>query len=80
MSDSHPPPWQDAPTLCANICIGPRTLDTWVAQGLLPPPRRIGGKRLWKWQDVERYLESDAAAPDAVADRIKHATRQAITG
>lgn len=72
------PPWQDAPTLCASICISPGTLDNWVGQGLLPPPRKIGGKRLWKWLEVERYLEAPDNAPDAVAERIKHATRQAL--
>ena len=78
----YPPPWQDAATLCAHICIGERTLDAWVREGVLPPARLVKGKRMWKWTEVERYLESDATlAPNAAvqtqAERIRDATRQA---
>jgi excisionase family DNA binding protein len=77
------PPWQDAPTLCAHISVSERTLDAWVHQGLLPPPRPRGGKRLWKWTEVEAYLEGRAegvsASPDADAERIKNATREAAS-
>ena len=81
---SYPPPWQDAATLCAHICIGERTLDAWVREGLLPPARLVKGKRMWKWTEVERCLEGDASlAPNSPeqtqAERIRHATRQAAT-
>jgi hypothetical protein len=42
----YPPPWQDLPTLCEHISVSPNTIDTWVSQGILPPPRERGGKRL----------------------------------
>jgi len=69
----------DTPTLCANICASERTVDAWVAQGLLPPPRRIGGKRLWKWSEVDEYLTNGGVtrSPDAQADEIRNATRRA---
>lgn len=70
------PPWQDAPTLCANICISPCTLDNWVQQGLLPPPKKVGGKRLWKWVDVERHLEGTGVDP--LAERVHNATKNAL--
>lgn len=53
----YPPPWMDAPTLCAHICISAGTLDTWVRQGILPPPRERGGKRMWKWLEVDERLD-----------------------
>jgi predicted site-specific integrase-resolvase len=42
------PPWQDLQTLCANICVSATTVENWVAQGILPPPRKRGGKLMWK--------------------------------
>jgi hypothetical protein len=77
----YPPPWQDASTLCAHICISEGTLDNWVRLGLLPPPKPIGGKRMWKWTEVERYLENEGglvpSSPGAEAERIMRATREA---
>jgi hypothetical protein len=55
-------------------------VDTWVKQGLLPPPRLIGGKRLWKWKTVESYLEgthNEAQTPERQAEDITNATRAA---
>lgn len=81
MSDRlpYPPPWQDAATLCANICVSDRTLDKWVAEGILPPPRKRGGKLMWKWAEVDQYLTDGRAGvgPSSEADRIRDATRQA---
>jgi predicted site-specific integrase-resolvase len=78
----YPPPWQDIATLCAHLCISPTTVEVWVKRGFLPPPKLRGGKRLWKWKDVEKCLEDDAvtgsSSADEEADRIRHATRQAI--
>jgi hypothetical protein len=41
---AYPPPWMDKATLCEHICLSERTVDAWVKQGLLPPPRLRGGK------------------------------------
>jgi hypothetical protein len=59
------PPYQDSATLCAHLCISDGTLDAWVRQGLLPPPRRIGGKRLWKWSEVVRQLDGDGTGTES---------------
>lgn len=55
----YPPPWQDAPTLCAHLCISDGTLDNWVRQGILPPARARGGKRMWEWSEVDRAMRGD---------------------
>lgn len=74
----YPPPWQDMATLCAHICVSTTTVDTWVAQGILPPPRKRGGKLMWKWVEVDEYLTNgkDAGSPDADAERVRNGTRR----
>jgi hypothetical protein len=47
------PPWVDMDTLCWAICSTPTSVENYVAQGKLPPPRKLGAKRLWKWKEVE---------------------------
>lgn len=79
----YPPPWQDAPTLCAHLSISEGTIDNWVRQGLLPPARPRGGKRMWKWAEVERWLDAggdpEAQSPVSQIERIRNATRQAAS-
>lgn len=70
MSDC--PPWQDISTLCANICACENTVSAWVKEGLLPPPRLIKGKRLWKWSLVESYLEGRDGVPDDLLEQAKN--------
>jgi hypothetical protein len=78
----YPPPFQDLRTLSEHICTGESTIENWVKLGLFPEPKRISGKRLWCWREVERHLskigETPAASPDELAERIKHGTRQAV--
>ena len=70
------PPWLDMPTLCAHICCSPNTVDKWVKEGILPPPRRRGGKQMWRWAEVDEYLSRDGGVVDE-AERIRNATRRA---
>lgn len=80
MTLPYPPPWQDAPTLCAHLCISESTLDNWIRDGILPPAQKIGGKRMWKWSDVDALLSGRAGiVPDAdtLKQRIFHATKAA---
>ena len=49
----YPPPWQDSVTLAAHISVSVSTLENWVAAGILPPPRKRGGKLMWKWSEVD---------------------------
>jgi ribosomal protein RSM22 (predicted rRNA methylase) len=77
MSLPYPPPWQDIATLCAHICVSPNTVDNWVAAGILPPPRKRGGKLMWKWAEVDAKLSEGATSPDSEAERIRNGTRAA---
>ena len=75
----YPPPWMDLATLCAHLCIGATTADSWVAKGVLPPARKRGGKLMWKWSEVDEKLTLGevAGTPDSQAERIKDGTRRA---
>ena len=76
----YPPPWMDTTTLAAHLCVSTRTLDNWAAQGVIPPPRKRGGKLLWRWEDVDRKLMEgeSAGTPDTLAERIRNGTRAAL--
>jgi predicted DNA-binding transcriptional regulator AlpA len=83
MSLPYPPPFQDLRTLAEHLCTGESTIENWVKLGLFPRPRKIGGKRLWQWKEVERFLaateDAVAAVPDAQAEAIRNATRAAAS-
>lgn len=73
---NYPPPWMDMATLVEHICVSPSTVDNWVAQGILPPPRKRGGKLMWKWQEVdERLTLGRDGQPDDLAERVRNGTR-----
>lgn len=78
----YPPPWQDAPTLCAHLCISEGTLDNWIRQGILPPARQRGGKRMWEWLEVDRLMRGDPGIVPAdetkVARQVYDAARRAV--
>jgi predicted DNA-binding transcriptional regulator AlpA len=80
---NYPPPFQDLATLSAHICVSESAIENWVKLGLFPPPRKVGGKRLWSWREVERHLAGNkelvASNPDELAERIKNGTREAIS-
>jgi predicted DNA-binding transcriptional regulator AlpA len=71
------PPWQDIATLAAHICVSPATVDNWVRDGILPQPRKRGGKLMWKWIEVDAWLSDGPARPADDAERIRDATRRA---
>ena len=83
MTLPYPPPYQDLATLAAHICAGESTIENWVKLGLFPAPKKVGGKRLWRWKDVERHLAAEngmvAASPDQQAEGIRNATRAAAS-
>lgn len=82
MTLPYPPPFQDLATLSAHICAAESTIEGWVKMGLFPPPKKVGGKRLWQWKEVERHLAANGEGVptlDEVAERIRHATRQAAS-
>ena len=69
------PPWQDMATLCRHISCSSSTVDNWVAEGILPPPRKRGGELMWKWSEVDDYL-THGGRQAADIDRIREATRR----
>lgn len=71
------PPWLDKAMLCRCICASDTTIDTWVVQGILPPPRKRGGKLMWKWAEVDAKLTiGNVETPDARAEEIRRGTQQ----
>jgi hypothetical protein len=83
MNLPYPPPYQDLATLALHICAAESTIENWVRLGLFPEPRKVGGKRLWSWKEVERHIagteELTGKSTDELADRIKNGTREAIS-
>lgn len=83
--DGFIPPFMDAPTLAAHLCLSVDTINTLVNTGQLPAPLlRLGHKRLWRWSEVEDRLApqpitSNAAGPDPQAERIRENTRKALS-
>jgi hypothetical protein len=77
----YPPPWQDKETLAAHLCVSSNTIENWATQGIIPPPRKRGGKVMWKWSEVDEMLTVGNAggSPDRQAEAIRSATRQAAT-
>lgn len=75
------PAWVDSTELCRQICISPGTIDNWVDRGLLPLPRKRGGKLMWKWAEVDEYLTNGGkpgGGPDAEAEAIRNATQREL--
>lgn len=54
---NYPPPYQDAETLAAHLCVCAKTIRAWADQGIIPPPVKRGGRVLWKWSAVEKSLD-----------------------
>jgi predicted site-specific integrase-resolvase len=71
------PPWMDAPTLARHICISATTVDNWVARGILPPPRKRGGKLMWKWSEVDKALTEGKNDEKSELERVQNGTRRA---
>ena len=74
MSLPYPPPFQDLATLAQHVCLGESTIEIMVKEGRFPAPCYRGGKRLWRWSAVEKFL--DKPEPVAVLS-ITEATRRA---
>jgi len=62
------PAYMDLHALAYTLSVSPRTIETWVARRMLPPPLETGGKRLWRWKDVEAAMDR-LRDPDATAAR-----------
>ena len=72
----YPPPWQDTVTLAQHICASPSTIENWVAAGILPPPRKRGGKLMWRWSEVDTWLSDGNNGSIGGATEIRDAVRR----
>jgi hypothetical protein len=79
MSLPYIPPWMDLPTLAQHLCQSPNTIEKWAKEGIIPPPRRPGRKRMWKWSEVDDRLTAGKDSLDPQAERIRNATRAAAS-
>lgn len=73
----RPPAWVDKATLQRETCLSERAVDAWVKGGLLPPPRLIGGKLMWRWIEVDQYLVDGGARKQDSAVNEQEAIREA---
>ena len=71
----YPPPWQDSVTLAAHISVSVSTLENWVTAGIIPPPRKRGGKLMWRWSEVDARLAEGENGALNDATRIRDAVR-----
>ncbi|HTC04884.1 MAG TPA: hypothetical protein VK749_15885 [Xanthobacteraceae bacterium] len=74
--DGFVPKWVDKEVLAIVTSNSPDTIDNWAAQGIIPPPKKRGGKLMWKWPEVDAWLTGGRPI-DEVA-RITEATRRVI--
>lgn len=66
----------DAATVAAHICASASTVERWVEQGILPPPRKRGGKLMWSWAEVDDHMKNGGQdggsnQPGSIADAVK---------
>lgn len=79
-SPADPPAAPDAPLvadarrLAALLNLGLRTIRSLDAAGRLPAPIRIGGRVLWRIDDVRAWLA--AGAPDRATWEARRAARR----
>jgi predicted site-specific integrase-resolvase len=73
----YPPPWQDTATLAAHLSVSPDTVKNWAEQGIIPAPRKRGGKLMWRWREVDAKLAAGNAGLDDLATRVRNGTRAA---
>ena len=54
----------DARRLAKLLCAGIRTVRTWDAAGKLPKPIRIGGRVVWREDEIRAWLAAGAPNRD----------------
>jgi prophage regulatory protein len=64
----------DAKGLAALLSMGVRTIRTHDAAGKLPAPVRIGGRVVWRVDEIRAWLE--AGAPDRETWAARRAARK----
>lgn len=75
------PVFMDIHTLARNICTGESTIENWVRLGQFPRPKKLNGKRLWLWKEVERHIDKTDNAPVvSQAEAIREAAKRVSQG
>ena len=69
----HPALVVDARRLAVMLCAGVRTVRTWDAAGKLPAPLRIGGRVVWRVDEIRDWIA--AGAPDRETWEARRADR-----
>lgn len=64
--DSQIPAYVDLHRLAYELSWGESTIEAKVRLGQFPKPINKGGKRVWKWSTVEKYMD----APDDEGDEL----------
>jgi hypothetical protein len=72
----QPAPWLDTVTLAWHLCISTETIPNWVAAGILPPPRKHGGKLMWRRTEVDTRLAEGDNGRSTEAAGIRDAVRK----
>ena len=71
----------DARRLAVLLGVGVRTVRTWDAAGRLPAPVRIGGRVVWRIDEVRTWLYAGAPDRDTwAARRAARAPRMVLDG
>ena len=48
--------------VCRTFSISRRTLDNWIAHNTIPVGFLVGGKRYWREEDINAFIEKSAHA------------------
>jgi len=71
------PKYADMATLARNLCAGESTIEALVRQGKFPQPYHLGGKRLWKWSEVEATIAASRTQGTVVLPATEGGIREA---
>lgn len=78
------PRYADLATLARHLCSSESAIETLVRQGKFPQPYHLGGKRLWRWSEVERTITAsrdDVVVPaESTGESIREAARRISRG
>jgi excisionase family DNA binding protein len=71
----------DLGQLSKLLCLSKRTLRSWVHDPTNPLPAfKIGGKLIFKWSDVERWIEGHRVRPFDVDSAAEEIARKLVKG
>lgn len=71
----QPPPWCDLATLAWHLCMSENNITNLAAKSKLPRPRKIGGKLMWAWDEVDDWLRHGPQNADLDAVGVRDAVK-----